>query len=151
MGQFAGLEIALITGKTLQEGQDAQDFELGLGHMWTAVKIDGHWQFVDPTFAIAGENVEVLDDVARKREYQRIVKKRSKRTSSVKQPREDRYVDDTWFLTNKYEMIKTHFPDNENWQLLEKKVSKQEFLGLSDKEYKLLLKRTSKKKKEDAK
>ena len=36
-------------------------------------------------------------------------------------------------MTDKEEMIKTHFPDDEKWQLQKKKLTKEEFLGLDKK------------------
>ena len=149
MCEMAKLDVALIYGRVRQEGESVAQFESGPGHVWTAVKIDGVWEYVDPTFAIQGADREVLSDVDRKREYQRIVKKRTRKTSSVKKARDGRSVDDKWFLTDKNEMIKTHFPNEERWQLQEPKLTKQEFLGLDDKAYKALLKQQKKKKKRE--
>ena len=149
MGEMAKLEVALIYGRVKHEDESAEAFELGPGHVWTAVKIDGQWEYVDPTFAMHGVGASVLGDVERKREYQRIVKKRSKRSSSVKKARDGREVDDRWFLPDKDEMIKTHFPDDEKWQLQAQKLTKQEFLGLSDREYKNMVKKDKKKRKKE--
>ena len=144
MGEIAGLTVSLITGRVRQEGEDVADFDVGPGHVWTAVKIDGLWQFVDPTFAIDGTSTIVMGDVDRKRQYERNIKQRTKRNASTKKPREGRVVDNRWFLINKHELIKTHFPDNERWQLLEKPLSKQEFLGLSDRQYRNLQRQVQK-------
>ena len=100
--------------------------------MWNAVKINLTWEYVDPTWAMGGYDTNSMQRVEKKKEYEKMIKERSDRRSDVKQPREGRVVQDEWFLTDKDEMIKTHFPNDSRWQLQDKKVSKEEFLGLKD-------------------
>ena len=132
MGELAGLTVTVIFGKARNEQTTLADFELGPDHAWNAVKIDDEWEFVDPTWAIGGEQPNILSDVEKNKDYKKIVKQRKKRHSDSKLPREGRVVNNEWFLTDKEEMIKTHFPFEEKWQLQKKKISKKEFLNLTD-------------------
>lgn len=132
MCTIAGLDAVSIKGKTRDEKTTLAEFEDGVSHMWNAVKINREWEYVDPTLAMDGQNTQMLDDVNKKKEYTQIVREREKRSSDSKQPREGRVVNDEWFLTDKDEMIKTHFPDDQRWQLQDKKITEKEFLGLTD-------------------
>lgn len=72
-------------------------------HAWNAVKIDGRWRLVDPTWG-AGHIDEVGGFV--------------------------RQFDDYYFLTPPEEFIYTHLPDDPRWQLLERPLSKEEYEDL---------------------
>ena len=133
MGNLAGLDVVLIRGKTKDENTTFAEFENSVDHVWNAVKIDREWEYVDPTWAIGGQQINQLGDVEKKREYEKIIRQRERRNSDVKQPREGRIVNNEWFLTNKDDMIKTHFPFNEKWQLQKKKITIEEFLNFADK------------------
>ena len=134
MVEMAGMDAVVIRGNA-GRNMSFEQFESKDGaHAWNAVKIDREWQYVDPTWAMDGEGTHSLQDISQKKEYQKTIKERKKRNSDVKLPREGRFVNNEWFLTDKEEMIKTHFPDDEKWQLQKKKITKMEFLGLDRKE-----------------
>ncbi len=137
MLEMAGLSAVVIDGNA---GHDMTYEQLKRGekkHSWNAVKIDRKWEYVDPTWAMDGEGTESLGDISKKKEYKKIIKERKKKSSDVKLPREGRFINDHWFLTDKEEMIKTHFPDEERWQLQKKKLTQAEFLGLKGKDLSL--------------
>jgi len=68
-------------------------------HAWNVVKVEGSWQLIDPTWG-AG----YLSG-----------------TSFV------RKFEDYYFLTPPEELVYTHYPRDQKWQLLETPVSKEEF------------------------
>ena len=135
MADIAGLEAVVIKGHAGNDITLEQFESLANAHAWNAVKIDRKWEYVDPTWAMGGEAVRGLGDIAQKREYKKTIKERQRRNSDAKLPREGRFVNDKWFLTDKEEFIKTHFPNDEKWQLQKKKITKMEFLGLDKKSY----------------
>lgn len=134
MGKLAGLTVEVVRGKA-GKGMTFADFENSAGHTWNVVKINNEWEYVDPTWAIDGADVRNLGDIKKKKEYKQVIKERSKKQSDAKLPREGRFVNNQWFLTDKDEMIKTHFPNDEKWQLQDKKIKKEDFLNLDKKSY----------------
>ena len=149
MGTYAGLDIEIIKG---QAGHNLTYQELkskSASHVWTAVRIKKEWEYVDPTWAISGEGTNALGDVSKKQEYKKAIRQRSKKQSDAKLPRIGREVNDTWFLTDKEEMIKTHFPDDTRWQLQKKKLTEEEFLGLDGRSYRDAQKEYEKAKREN--
>ena len=127
MGEYAGLEVASISGFACEPGSE---FE---GHMWNAVKINGVWKYVDPTWAILGKrnNQEPQERIfaqMQRREYENALAQRSKYRSTVRYARENRSVGDEWFLTDENKMIQTHFPLERQWQLQKKRVVFEDFL-----------------------
>ena len=116
MAGLAGLDSVVVTGYagntvTRRDMEDSR-------HAWDVVKIDGEWEFVDPTWAIKGANAVVFQDVNSRASHNREMKKRERNESKTNKRRKNRKVDDRWFMTEPREMIKTHFPDDEKWQLL---------------------------------
>ncbi len=132
MGEMAGLNVALIYGKTKDEHTPLADFEQGLNHTWNAVQIGREWEYVDPTWAMGGDHPNRLGDISKKREYEKVIHRREKRGSDAKLPRTGRVINNQWFLTDKEEMIKTHFPFDPKWQLQKEKITPAEFLNLTD-------------------
>lgn len=115
MAGLAGLDSVVITGYA-GFGVNRRNME-NSRHAWNAVKIDGQWEFVDPTWSMQG-NVKAFEDVNSRSEHRREIKKREKNTSKTNKTRKNRNIDDRWFMTKPNEMIKTHFPDDDTWQLL---------------------------------
>ena len=134
MGTYAGLDVAIIKGKA---GKNMTYAELkgGAEHVWNAVRINRQWEYVDPTWAISGKDVKSFNDTSTRKDYKKEIRQRSQKASDAKMPREGRVVDNKWFLTDKDEMIKTHFPYDEKWQLQKKKMTEKDFLGLDNKAY----------------
>jgi len=96
-------------------------------HAWNAVKIDGDWELVDPTWAMRGD-VSAFQEVGSKVEHAREIDKRLTNTTKTNKTRDNRHVDDRWFMPKPSEMIKTHYPDDETWQLLPVSKSLGSFL-----------------------
>lgn len=133
MAKMAGLKAVVISGHAGHE-MTLKEMKDGAGHAWNAVQINREWEYVDPTWAMDGKETNSLGDTTKAKEYKKTIKERKKKNSDVKLPRSGRFVNDKWFLTDKEEMIKTHFPNDERWQLQKKKLTKEEFLGLKGKE-----------------
>lgn len=130
MCDYAGLEAVVITGNV--SGCTFEGMKRGFcAHAWNAVKIDGHWEYVDPTWAMGASGAL---NVSSRHSYEYEIKKRENNTRNLR-ARRNRHIDDQWFLTNKDAMIKTHFPDNERWQLQSKKITEAEFLHMSEYAY----------------
>jgi len=133
MGTLAGLTVEVISGKIMIPDRTLQQFRsIASNHAWNAVKINDKWEYVDPTWAIGGTDGYSTSNVVKKRDYEKTIKRREKRHSDVKKARPDRFILDEWFFTDKDEMIKTHFPNDEKWQLQKKKLTEEEFLKQSN-------------------
>lgn len=115
MAGLAGLDSVVIKGYA---GYDvnAQNKNQRT-HAWNAVKIDGKWEFVDPTWAMRGD-VSAFGDVNSRAAHNRQIKKRMQNDIKTKKTRDNRNIDDRWFMTKPKEMIKTHYPYDDEWQLL---------------------------------
>jgi len=103
LGKLAGLEIVTITGYskgiTYSPGSTLTDTD----HAWNAVKIDGQWKLFDVTWA-AGYGKGV-----------------NGRLVTVMQ------FNDYWFDTRSDEFIFSHLPSDEQWQLNDTRISKEQF------------------------
>ena len=115
MAGLAGLDSVVVTGfagsdVTLHNKEQRR-------HAWNVVKINGKWEFVDPTWAIKGDYT-AFGDVNSKAAHNREIKKRLRNERRTKKVRDNRFVDDRWFMTKPREMIKTHYPQDDRWQLL---------------------------------
>jgi len=94
-------------------------------HAWVIVTIDGEEKFIDPTWAIQGGEQNATTNITKNSAYMAELRRREKRKFY---PQKNRTVDETWFLTKPQYMIKTHFPDNPDDQLLKRPVSLSSFL-----------------------
>ena len=121
MCQLAGLEVVIINGYACDS---KKGFNTSEAHMWNAVKIDGIWYFVDPTWALQGRIIYVSSEQEAER-----VKKRLERTKNIDRvPGVNKAVAGEWFLVPKEQMIKTHFPFERRWQIQKQRVTFEEFL-----------------------
>ncbi len=125
MAGLAGLDSVVVTGYagtnvTMRNKEENR-------HAWNVVKINGNWEFVDATWAMRGD-YKVLGDVGTKGRYTREVEKRKANQAKTAKTRKNRTIDDRWFMTKPSEMIKTHFPDDQSWQLLPVPKSMGSFL-----------------------
>ena len=116
----AGIGGRNITKKTAKYSQ----------HVWLVIDIDGEWEYLDPTWAIQGQ--PVFREITSDRQYRREMKRRLKDKDRL-QPRKDRKIENTYFLADKEEFSKTHFPDDEKWQLQRKTISYTKFLSENQK------------------
>lgn len=124
MCQLAGLEVEIIQGYACDS---QQDFETSEAHMWTAVKINGVWRFIDPTWALQGRIIYVHS----LREAQQIERqlRRKQNVDTIKGVQKK--VLDEWFLVDEEKIIQTHFPFERRWQLQKRRVTFDEFLRKS--------------------
>lgn len=97
----AGLEAAFIGGYSREFYRSGGD-GLGNTHAWNAVKIDGKWHLLDATWG-AG----YLDPGGTKFH---------------------RRISPGFFFTDPVMFAQNHFPDDDQWQLLETPLSRKEFL-----------------------
>ncbi len=126
MALMAGLDSVVITGYA---GNGVTDRNKGnFRHAWNAVKIDGKWEFVDPTWAMQGDYREG-GNIVSKRQHAREIERRESGLTNVKKKRSNRQIDDRWFMTKPQEMIKSHYPDDPKWQLLARPRSFASFIS----------------------
>jgi kyphoscoliosis peptidase len=100
----AGLQTTVIQGYAKGVRYTVGDTFTGLpNHAWNAVKIDGKWYLLDPTWGAGYIN--------NKREYQKKFR-------------------DYYYFTPPDKLKFTHFPIDSKWQLISKPISKEEFEDL---------------------
>ena len=102
-GELAGLEVVTISGDSKQYYyKQPSDLDRG-GHAWNAVKMDdGRWLIVDATWGAGHVNNRTFT----------------------------RQLSDHWFDAKPEIFIFTHFPKDDQWQLLNKPISRDAFLRL---------------------
>jgi hypothetical protein len=104
LAKEAGLEAVRISGYGKGYGyQPGKNVSGPANHAWNAVKINGSWYLMDSTWGagyVSGDKKYV------------------------------RKFDDHFFMTPPSQFIYGHFPEDAQWQLLDKPVSKQEFENL---------------------
>ncbi|MBP5160680.1 MAG: hypothetical protein ILP11_01335 [Alphaproteobacteria bacterium] len=101
---MAGLDASVVTG----------DVDRG-PHAWTAVKIDGKWLFVDPTWAMRGKKYIDSNETQSVQGHKHMVKQRQKGDKAALRKREGRSIADEWFLVSPQKMKQTHKPDDARW------------------------------------
>ncbi|PIS27446.1 MAG: hypothetical protein COT43_10490 [Candidatus Marinimicrobia bacterium CG08_land_8_20_14_0_20_45_22] len=100
LAESAGLEVVVIPGYAKGTGYvPGQVIPSESNHDWNVVKIDGRWQLIDATWG-AG-HLEGRTFI--------------------------RAFDDHYFLTPPEEFVFDHFPEDSQWQLLDKPLSMSEF------------------------
>lgn len=97
-----GLETALIKGLTKNEISILTSEKQYKNHVWNAVKINGVWKLFDCTWA-SGFFDNTANDFIKK-------------------------FNGFYFDTNPNTLIKSHFPKEQKWQLLDKKINLSTFL-----------------------
>ncbi|HUS75390.1 MAG TPA: transglutaminase domain-containing protein [Methanothrix sp.] len=104
LAKEAGLEAVRISGYGKGYGYvPGKNFTGPANHAWNGVKINGSWYLMDTTWGAGYVNGD--------RKYVR-------------------EFDDHFFMTPPFQFIYDHFPEEEQWQLLEEPVTKQEFENL---------------------
>ncbi len=101
MCEAAGIESITIKGYVPSGARMIGQRPETSNHTWNAFSIDGQWHLLDATWGSGFVNAEV--------------------TSFKKQFR------DEFFLMAPSDMIKTHFPEEEKWQLLDQPLSEKEY------------------------
>jgi transglutaminase/protease-like cytokinesis protein 3 len=103
MCNYANIKCEVITGLGVSAAQGWALALMGNGsnHAWNAVLMDNKWYLIDPTWA---SGYFMGDRFKRRR-------------------------DDYYYLTPPAELIKNHFPDEDNWQLLSPVVDRKAFLA----------------------
>lgn len=102
LGKAAGLKVVKVSGYAKGFGYvPGQDVPSQSNHAWNAVRINGRWALMDPTWGAGGVN------------------KKSRRF--------ERRFKEHYFRTAPKEMIYDHLPEDPKWQLLKKKVSRSEY------------------------
>jgi len=101
IGRAMGLEVEVVSGWSKGYGYQAgAAVGGGTNHAWNAVRIDGEWRLMDPTWGagyIDGNMAFV------------------------------RRAQDHYFLTDPQAFILDHFPEDPRWQLLDEPVSRTEY------------------------
>lgn len=104
LAEQAGLEAEIITGHSKGYGFNPETDDFKTNHAWNAVRIDGEWKLVDPTWGAGYIN----------------------RDTNTFQ----KHFEDFYFFTEPSSFIYNHFPDDERWQLLNTPVSKEEYKNM---------------------
>lgn len=105
LGREMGLEVEIVAGWSKGYGYSAgQRFEGRTNHAWNAVRVNGSWRLMDPTWG-AGYLDERMQFVRRFQEH--------------------------YFLTPPESFIYDHLPQEPRWQLLERPVSADEYAELA--------------------
>lgn len=123
MTKMAGLESVIVHGYA---GNNINKRELDKhGHAWNAVKIKGKWQLVDATWGINGGDFG--SDIKNVSSYKRELQKRE-RSIKGKRTTKNKTIDDNYFFSDPKKLIKTHYPDDEKWQLIRPTITLNRFL-----------------------
>lgn len=93
----------------------------GPKHRWNAVWIGDQWELVDPTWAITGKQVNAMEDITKKRNYEKELKKRERKSAKTYEVRTERNVNKKWFMTAPKIMEEDHHPQDERWTLTKTK------------------------------
>lgn len=91
---------------------------------WNTVKIDNKWILVDTYWMIKGEKYS-YKNIQSEKKMKRILKQ----NKSKKISKQNSSIDMDFFNAKPKEMIKTHYPFNETYQLLKKPYSLNRFLN----------------------
>lgn len=84
---------------------------------WNAVKIDGQWVLIDTYWMISGNQSEAKD-IENPRKMSRFLAQRERRTPSLSELTGSKQLDNDYFNAKPRFLIKTHYPLNNQWQLL---------------------------------
>lgn len=104
LGTAMGLEIQVVSGWSKGYGYTTgQRFDGPTNHAWNAVRVDGAWRLMDPTWG-AGYLDQQMRFVRRFQEH--------------------------YFLTAPEAFVFDHLPQDPRWQLLERPVSAEEYVDL---------------------
>ena len=105
MSREVGLESEVVSGRTRTDGDELPPSlrDSDTNHAWNAVKLEGRWHLLDPTWG-AGS-------VTEERKF-------------VRDP------NDEWFVVDPAVFIYSHLPAEEKWQLLDSPVSRSDFENL---------------------
>lgn len=101
LAKYTGLEVVTISGYGKGYGYTEEDKIEGTNHAWNAVKLNGKWHLLDPTWAAGGYS-------KRKGEW-------------------TRKFDDSYFMAPPLAFAFSHFPEQKKWQLLENPLTRQQF------------------------
>lgn len=104
MCALSGIESKMIRGYAKTSYKEIGVIPNRTNHAWNAVLIDGKWRLLDVTWASERRYDEVVTVT----------------------------IDESYFLTPPSKLILDHLPEEEYWQLLEKKMDRQRFFNLPE-------------------
>lgn len=110
MARRAGLNAVVVDG-----------FAFGGGHAWNAVQIDGKWELLDST-----NSYRAFNRVKSNKMYEIALNKHERR-SKRNRDQLPKKINNKYFLLDPKEMILSHFPEEDRWQLLNPPVSPETF------------------------
>ena len=150
IGKLMGLDVVVIqgyAGKSVPYSADAdksagvvalRGLERTLGGValnnemqpyqsaWNAVKIDGQWKLVDTYWMSKGGKkfgIDATSDAA----MERLLKNRQRALPPVSRLTAGKKYDETFFFSDPRIFIRTHYPLDEQWQLMKTPVSWRQF------------------------
>ncbi len=95
---------------------------------WNAVKLNGKWALIDTYWMIAG-NFSTGKDIRSDTKMEAMLTRRERNGIKVTDLTQGKRIDNTYFNAKPRQFIKTHYPLDEQWQLLPISVSWQSFLN----------------------
>lgn len=138
LASMAGLQVATITGyagwrvpsnryekplmQTLEPVMNVVNRNSAANRLqryasaWNAVKIGDEWKLVDTYWMVDGE-LRTGNEMSES-QFKRFLEKRMRKTPSLSTVTQSKRIDDTFFFTRPRTFIRTHFPDDDQWQLL---------------------------------
>lgn len=129
MATIAGIDSVIIKG--YGKGYSLRNKDKVLRY-WNAVDANGRWNLLDTSIGAYGNNLDEnintdggyklrLDrNIANPRKYYNEIRNASFRNKKLKS-------DDNWFFVKPQDMIKTHYPEKQEWQLIYPPVSPSSF------------------------
>ena len=148
--QTAGLESAVIIGyagknvkspdrnappevqvlrTTMKQLTGLQDYRMQRYEAsWNAVKINQEWALVDTYMMIAG-NASFGDNIRSESAFERLLKRRERQGVSLRELTSGKRIDDDYFDAKPRQFVNTHYPLDEQWQLLPVPVSWRSFVN----------------------
>ena len=115
----AGMKAVIVDGCAGSIRRNGECSERSNAHAWNAVWIKNKWELVDPTWAIQGE--QPVESVTSKFGYKRELAKRERNEKKNHKMRDNRNLNEGWFMTDPETMIETHSPRIKKWRLLRRK------------------------------
>lgn len=95
----AGIEAVQVTGHARDGNKDKDGVALHNTHAWNAIKLDGKWELIDPTFGAGSINNKAFQ----------------------------KNFETMFFLVPPEQLRFSHYPEDSKWQLIDKTITKEAF------------------------
>ncbi|MBE6455671.1 MAG: hypothetical protein E7014_04410 [Alphaproteobacteria bacterium] len=103
---------------------DMQKYEAA----WNAVKVDNQWMLVDTYWMHNEDRAYTAKEIRNNRAMEKLLQKREQKTPNIQELTKGKSLNNDYFDANPRKFIKTHFPFDNQWQLLPVPVTLSSFL-----------------------